>query len=123
MLRIAGPSGPPSPDVPVDLAVPVDPQVQPAPPVGVPRFSGQKVSPEVARYLGPEAGPFECQGCDHFMEPNSCGIVEGQIDPKGVCCLFTKAAAPEGPPSEPGPEPPGELDVAPEPEVPVPPPV
>lgn len=52
------------------------------------------VSPEAARYFGPES---RCASCIHFMEGmegGACEIVSGPIDPAGVCVLFT-ADAPE----------------------------
>ena len=47
---------------------------------------GGMVDPAVARYLGPEA---VCATCVHFMEPGSCEVVSGEIDPQGRCCLHT----------------------------------
>ena len=46
--------------------------------------SSGTVDPAVARYLGPEA---VCATCIHFMEPSSCEVVSGAIDPQGRCCL------------------------------------
>lgn len=43
------------------------------------------VSPETARYLGPEA---VCATCVHFIDPSSCEVVSGDIDPQGRCCLY-----------------------------------
>lgn len=48
----------------------------------------KKVQPERAGYLGGENGPFECQACYHFAD-GRCDIVLGEIDPKGICNLFT----------------------------------
>jgi hypothetical protein len=47
---------------------------------------GGMVDPTVARYLGPND---RCGSCVHFMEPGTCEIVAGPIDPMGVCSLFT----------------------------------
>lgn len=111
MLRISGgqpPQAPPPPDAPPQLPPELAGQAPPPTPPqvdGGPRFSVQKVDPAVARYLGSESGPFECQGCQHWEEPNSCGIVSGDIDPQGVCCLFTKMEQ-EADPAGGGAEPP-----------------
>ncbi len=51
-----------------------------------------RVSPDVARYFGPEA---ICSGCVHFIEPGSCEIVAGPIDPGGRCSLWTSDDAEE----------------------------
>ena len=56
--------------------MPMDEMMQPS--------SGGLVSPEIARYLGPEA---VCATCIHFIDPGSCEIVSGEIDPQGRCCL------------------------------------
>ncbi len=32
----------------------------------------------------------QCSGCLHFQAPNSCRVVEGEINPGGYCVLFTK---------------------------------
>lgn len=53
-----------------------------------PRMGMAKVSPEAARYFGPE---YRCGSCVHFMEGmqgGECEIVAGPIDPEGVCGLF-----------------------------------
>lgn len=47
---------------------------------------GGQVSPDVARYLPPDA---VCANCIHFMEPNTCEIVSGAIEPQGRCSLFS----------------------------------
>jgi hypothetical protein len=52
-----------------------------------------------AGYVTPDLGPFECENCIHFEEPNSCNHpqvmsdpeVQGQVDPEG-CCNFFKSA-------------------------------
>lgn len=50
-----------------------------------PKYDVEKVSQQVSGYMGPEMGPFECGNCIHFEVPRSCGIVSGDIDPKGHC--------------------------------------
>ena len=58
-------------------------------------MGGGQVDPEVARYMEPN---YRCNNCVHFMEPGSCEIVAGPIDPEAVCSLHTpdaEAMAPE----------------------------
>lgn len=43
--------------------------------------------PTVA-YMTSDKGPFMCNRCQYFNEPNSCQKVEGEIDPAGCCNLF-----------------------------------
>lgn len=104
MLRI-GPSGPPQAQPPsppdggggempseLQAALAAMSQGQPdAPPDdggGQTRYDAQKISLQTSGYMGPEAGPFECQHCTHFEGPNACAIVQGKIDPAGCCNLF-----------------------------------
>ena len=47
---------------------------------------GGQVGQDVARYLPPDA---VCANCIYFMEPNTCDIVAGNIEPQGRCSLFT----------------------------------
>lgn len=49
-------------------------------------MGGGQVDPEVARYLEPN---YRCNNCVHFMEPGSCEIVAGPIDPEAVCSLYS----------------------------------
>lgn len=51
--------------------------------------SAGKVSPQVARYMTSDMGPFICANCQHFQDDGSCEVVSGPIDPEGVCILFT----------------------------------
>lgn len=51
----------------------------------LPMAGGGQVSPEVARYFGPEG---ICANCRHYTEPGACEIVSGPIDPDGRCNLF-----------------------------------
>jgi hypothetical protein len=52
--------------------------------------SGQetKVSPQIAQYQDSPKGDQRCSGCAHFVAPNSCKIVAGQISAEGWCALF-----------------------------------
>ena len=64
-------------------------------------IGGGTVSPELVHYVGPERMDQACQRCIHFMEPKSCEIVAGPIDPAGTCNLFTQDSGEEEPIVEP----------------------
>ena len=74
---------------PTDIDEPLPDEAPPEEeaPVEEPTQDGAMVSPEAARYFGPES---RCMNCVHFSEPGSCEIVSGQIDPEGVCSLLTQ---------------------------------
>jgi hypothetical protein len=84
-MRIGGePTAPePSPDKPEQTEAASLPTSLSA--LDAPAGQGM-VDPLVARYLGPTE---RCQTCIHFMEPGSCEVVSGEIDPEGVCSLHT----------------------------------
>lgn len=85
LQQLMGGGQPPTPDVPPEaLAAPMK------------KFDADKVPQPMAGYMGPEAGPFECQHCEFFQEPNACGIVSGDIDPAGCCNNFCPSGKPEG---------------------------
>lgn len=81
MLRIGQ-----TPQVPVEEPIAPVEEMQEMPPEDptIPMQMGL-ISPESARYFGPES---RCQGCIHFSEPSQCEVVSGPIDPAGVCMLF-----------------------------------
>jgi len=56
----------------------------------VPRRAGaqQKAAQKVVQYQEKPKGTQQCDGCLHFVSPNSCKLVEGKINPKGWCVLF-----------------------------------
>jgi len=67
------------------------------------------IDPSIAGYMGPEYGPFQCQHCVHFLQPNACQVVAGDIDPEGCCNIFTPSsdneqAEPQGQPESPEPQ-------------------
>jgi hypothetical protein len=35
----------------------------------------------------------QCSECSHYVEPNKCQLVAGEIAPTGWCVLFAKKAA------------------------------
>ena len=94
-IRVAG-AQPPVPTVPEDFNAdsedykPVPEQEEAVSKPAVMREAGEpgKVSPDVARYMTSDMGPFICAFCDHYRD-GSCEIVSGPIDPEGVCILFT----------------------------------
>ena len=81
-LRISDPNPPPR--MPTQMEATADPAVIPMNEMMQPP-SGGLVSPETARYFGPEA---VCENCIHFVEPGSCEVVAGPIDPGGRCCNY-----------------------------------
>jgi len=95
-LRIKGdtPALPAEESIEEPVEQPVEEQAEPSDGM-LPMAGGGQVSPEVARYLGPDA---ICQNCIHFLEPNTCEIVAGQIEPNGRCSLFEADAMEEGMP-------------------------
>jgi hypothetical protein len=105
-LRIGGP--PMAPMAPTAPDAPVPDQIQAGQPAVEPDAddmtdapTGAMVSPEVARYTGPEA---RCQSCAHFMSPGSCEVVTGPIDPQGICCIYTPDHEDESTPDSEAPE-------------------
>lgn len=97
-----GPPQPPPPDagpppLPQDGPPPPDAGAPPPPddPTGGPDTDGlQKLSQGLVVYMGAEDGPFECGHCLYFAPPNACHLVDGDIDPKGCCNLYTPGGAP-----------------------------
>lgn len=85
MVPQAKPGPPPLPVDPTDDA---DPDLDPDHDGDI-DMKGGMVPQQNAGYMGPENGPFECQNCGFFNEPNSCEVVTGSIDPKGCCNNYT----------------------------------
>lgn len=81
-------------DEPIEEELPVEEPMAPATPEMLPMLDapiqgGGQVDPESARYFTSE---HSCSGCIHFMEPGSCEIVSGEIDPEGICSLYVPDA-------------------------------
>ena len=55
----------------------------------VPEVSTGKLEPYVVVYLDGSFGPFQCSNCKNFQDPNACNVVEGEIDPNGLCHVFS----------------------------------
>ena len=51
----------------------------------------EKDDPRVS-YMEPEAGPFECNNCQHFDSKGACDIVDGSIAAEGCCNLYKPGA-------------------------------
>lgn len=56
---------------------------------------GGVLDQSVVVYMTSDYGPFECQRCVHWVEPNACQVVSGEIDPKGCCNVFEPAGGEE----------------------------
>lgn len=73
----------------------------------------KKLSQGLVVYMGAEDGPFECGHCLYFAQPSSCHLVDGDIDPKGCCNLYTPSGTSSdqpdagAPPDQPPPDPSG----------------
>lgn len=98
-LRIGGPTKSPAlpPELPTEEA-PLPPEEAP------PQFnmSIKKVDPAMVWYKTSDQGPFICSNCDYFEdEDGSCTLVDGPIDPEGVCNLYTPVAGGAEVPQEP----------------------
>ena len=49
----------------------------------------QKISQALAKYQLTPNNEYHCEVCANFQPPNSCKFVQGEINPKGWCQLFT----------------------------------
>lgn len=47
-----------------------------------------KISKAQAKYQDKPMGEQKCEGCAHFMAPDSCKLVEGMVSPSGWCSLY-----------------------------------
>lgn len=99
-LRIGGGQAPVEDEMMDQMAAASDPSVIPMEeetPVEAPAYSGGQVDPAIARYFAPE---YMCNNCIHFMDPNACQIVAGEINPEGICSLHTPDATSMSQPEE-----------------------
>lgn len=60
-----------------------------------------KVPPDQANYGPSVPGGPRCDQCIHFMPPNVCEIVAGDISPDGVSDMFEDQNAAQGPSAQP----------------------
>ena len=59
----------------------------------LPRLSlaqGSKVNKEQAQYQDQPKNDQKCDNCMHFIPPDSCMLVEGNISPNGWCKFWVK---------------------------------
>ena len=47
-----------------------------------------KISKDQAKYQDKPKDQQRCDGCAHFLAPDSCKLVEGKINPSGWCTLY-----------------------------------
>lgn len=111
MFRIKDPNAAPVPPTggPEPITHPDDPAETPGdaePDMDLGAKMAQ-VSPDVARYLGPDQ---RCKSCSFWMDQGECQMVSGPIDPEGSCSLYTALdSGGEGPAPEVAPEAPPEM--------------
>jgi High potential iron-sulfur protein len=53
-----------------------------------------KIAPAGVHYQATPKDGKQCDGCNFFVAPNSCKLVDGEIAPTGWCALWAKKAAP-----------------------------
>lgn len=54
---------------------------------------GKKIDQSIVVYMTSDMGPFRCDNCVNWVDPNQCAVVTGVIDPAGCCNVFE---APQG---------------------------
>lgn len=69
--------------------------------------SSGMLSQAIVLFKDSSMGPFECQNCSHWVG-DSCDIVEGVSDPKGLCNVFEPVNQTEDSDIEPDPNDPSE---------------
>ena len=52
-----------------------------------------KMAPAAVKYQTDPKDGHQCDGCNFFVAPNSCKMVDGDIAPTGWCLLWVKKAA------------------------------
>lgn len=62
--------------------------------VEAPQSTGT-VDQSIVVYMTSDYGPFQCANCEHFVGPNACSVVKGEIDPNGICNIFTPTSQEE----------------------------
>jgi hypothetical protein len=79
-----------------ELEQPQLPTEQPQVPVEEPTvpMEDDLLDPALVVYRGPQEGPFQCSNCIYFTGANACVQVAGEIDPMGLCNLFTTMSGP-----------------------------
>ncbi len=49
----------------------------------------QKVAKKMVQYQTAPKDGHQCSGCEHFVAPKACKVVEGDISPRGWCAIWT----------------------------------
>jgi len=52
-----------------------------------------KMAQTAVKYQTDPKDGHQCDGCNFFVAPNSCKMVDGDISPTGWCLLWVKKAA------------------------------
>ena len=52
-----------------------------------------KIAQTAVHYQTSPKDGHQCDGCNHFVEPSCCKMVDGDIAPTGWCALWVKKAA------------------------------
>jgi hypothetical protein len=52
-----------------------------------------KIPQTAVAYQDQPNGDKECDNCTFFVAPNACKTVDGEINPKGWCKIYSKKAA------------------------------
>ena len=51
-----------------------------------------KIAQTAVHYQTTPKDDHQCDGCNFFMAPSSCKLVDGDITPTGLCALWVKKA-------------------------------
>ena len=74
------------------------PSTQGAQPQAAPQPDPKDVDPNDPDYEPPASGPFECDNCSYYQDPNQCtqpavmAKQGGKVEAQGCCKFFTSAA-------------------------------
>jgi hypothetical protein len=52
-----------------------------------------KIAQAAVKYQAAPNDGHQCDGCNFFMAPNGCKMVDGEIAPTGWCSIWVKKAA------------------------------
>jgi hypothetical protein len=52
-----------------------------------------KIAQTAVKYQQSPNDGKQCDGCNYFMSPNACKVVDGEISPTGYCTLWNKKPA------------------------------
>jgi hypothetical protein len=57
------------------------------------RQAQAKIAQAAVKYQPEPKDGHQCDGCNFFMAPNGCKMVDGEIAPTGWCSIWVKKAA------------------------------